>query len=454
MYNLIIVGVTLTALYNVFFKKGLYPGLKWMIICFFLGYRTLTLAPGFLIHPIDIIIVALVLKASFSPNLVRSTYPTWLFVLFPFCLLALGIGLLGTSRTNSVWFEFKNFILIFPLFFIIDKFLKRDEDLHKLAWISVLTITAIAIFGLLEYYLPPFRSLLGGFYNPNKAAFRIKEEGFQRAAFTFWGAVVVGHIMISLLPLLLLIPKQKKLFGSHRNLAFVLLILNLGAIYITGNRADWLTALVLFGMFYFSYLGRKLNFGQMLATMTIALLGGIYLISNLSTSFILRFQSGINAIISRKRTYDALDSSGYVRQQRMLGALETISENPLGVGWSRSGWVHSDFLQVMANTGWIPGLIFFMAFIGLGIRSFRLLRNILLTSREKDIINVLLMCYTSTGIMLLINNNYVLTQTGVPLFLIWALLHVYITKLQRELHVRTQISSNSSNQRVAAYLQQ
>jgi hypothetical protein len=184
----------------------------------------------------------------------------------------------------------------------------------------------------------------------------------------------------------------------------------------------------------------------------VILLAGGVVISSLNDAFLSRFQSGVSAITVRKNEFDANDSSGFIRQQRIFGAIETIVQNPLGVGWSGSGWVHSDFLQIIANMGWIPGLIYFFSFMKLLSKSYRIRHKHHITAREKDIVTVLLMCNVAVCIMFSLNNNYVLTQSGVPMFFLWALLHVYTTKLNRALHARTSLRQLTQHNSATAHI--
>lgn len=423
-----------------------------MVIAFFLGYRTITVAPGFLLHPIDIIIVALFLKALTLPRTSQSTYPLWLILLLPFAIWGLFNGIFNTWNPIRVWYDFKNFALIFPLFFIVDRFIKSDESIPPIAYVNILVIASIALFGVMEYYVPPFRQLLSGFYNVGVENMA-DAQGFVRASFTFWGAITVGHIMITALPLISLIPKESKTQQSNTVFVLFSLLINIVAFYIMGNRADWLALILLSGLFYVLIFNRKANLSKQAFALFILFIGIGFVLQNLDQAFIDRFITGVEAITTPKEGYDPHDSSGYKRQQRLFSAIQTITKKPLGIGWSNSGWVHSDFIQITANIGWVGGILFFGGYISLAAKSFFLVFNPLLTEREKDITAALTMSHAATGFMLAVNNNYVLTQTGVPLFFLWALLHVYVTKLKRELPYRTTRTYHAQAQRTAAYIQ-
>jgi hypothetical protein len=451
MYFLFIILIILIAIYNILFKPGLSSGIKWLIISFFLGYRTITVAPGFLLHPIDIIIFTLFFKALLLPNRTPSSYPIWLIGLIPFTIWGLFVGLNNTWNAWKVWFDFKNFALIFPIFYILDKSIQRDEDFPPIAYTQILVITAIALFGLLEYYVPSFRQVLSGFYNPNVEN-GLDAQGFKRASFTFWGAITVGHIMIIAMPLIYLVDRKPALFPSLKIFLLAALILNIGAFYIMGNRADWLTFLMIAVLFYFLIYKRKASFSKRTIVLSIIILGALIVLPFLDQAFVARFMTGVEAITSTKEGYDAADSSGYIRQQRLFNALDIIRTTPLGVGWSRSGWVHSDFVQITANIGWLGGGLFFAGYINSVMKTYNLRLSNLVTEVERDTLSITLISLIAIGFMLSVNNHYQLSQSGVPLFFLWSLSHIYATKLERELRWRRSII-RSKAQRSPAHLQ-
>jgi hypothetical protein len=57
-------------------------------------------------------------------------------------------------------------------------------------------------------------------------------------------------------------------------------------------------------------------------------------------------------------TGQVLDTSIQKRVMRQQDAFQLAVANPLGVGWSSSGWVHGDFIQVAANLGILASFVF------------------------------------------------------------------------------------------------
>ena len=118
------------------------------------------------------------------------------------------------------------------------------------------------------------------------------------------------------------------------------------------------------------------------------------------------------------------DSSGGVRLARAKIALASIASHPLGTGWGSQGWVHSDFLQISATIGIIPGVIFLFVPLFLLLRCYRYYLTAI--PEQKTVFFVLcgLLIYIIISISL--NGNIFLVQCGAPLFLLMALAYAYI----------------------------
>ena len=120
------------------------------------------------------------------------------------------------------------------------------------------------------------------------------------------------------------------------------------------------------------------------------------------------------------------DSSGSVRLARAKRAINSISNNPFGTGWSSQGWVHSDVLQISATIGAIPGFIFLFAPILLLLQSHRLYSSAPFRQNTRFFAICLLLIHVIISFCL--NGNIFLVQCGVPLILLWSMAHGYIEK--------------------------
>ena len=104
---------------------------------------------------------------------------------------------------------------------------------------------------------------------------------------------------------------------------------------------------------------------------------------------------------------------------RALIALNSIKRNPMGTGWGSQGWVHSDILQIGASVGVIPGL--FLLF-GPSILLFKLFRRYFIASPDlKTSYFICSLFQVYVLVSLVLNGNILLVQTGMPLFILWAI---------------------------------
>ena len=123
-----------------------------------------------------------------------------------------------------------------------------------------------------------------------------------------------------------------------------------------------------------------------------------------------------------------LDTSTNSRFLRYSAAIELVKSHPFGVGWGRSGWVHSDFLQIAANLGILAGGLFFIWYIStLGITWKQLAK------RPSDhLLFGLLISFCLVGTILVFEGVHVLTQYVMPVWFIWALVELRLTQIRQK----------------------
>ena len=107
--------------------------------------------------------------------------------------------------------------------------------------------------------------------------------------------------------------------------------------------------------------------------------------------------------------------------------------SPLGNGWSASGWVHSDFLQVGANLGLLGGLIFLGGYLYTLARLFRRVLTEPRSDGRGELGITLLLSYISAGGILATQGVEVLPQLVLPVWFVWVLVEVW---LRHPVHVR------------------
>ena len=103
--------------------------------------------------------------------------------------------------------------------------------------------------------------------------------------------------------------------------------------------------------------------------------------------------------------------------------MASIASHPLGTGWGSQGWVHSDFLQISATIGIIPGVIFLFVPLFILLRCYRCYLTAI--PEQKTVFFVLCGFLIYIIISIGLNGNILLVQCGAPLFLLLALAYAY-----------------------------
>ena len=211
--------------------------------------------------------------------------------------------------------------------------------------------SAISILGITEYLFPSFMSSLFGF--EREVNLISADPLFTRLAFLFWGSHLAANLVPPVFPILLLLKGEKDSITNNKYLLTLLVIINLIAIYLSGNRISWLILTILLLITLFQYKASLVPYMKTYTLfVTIAFVAYIYS-QPVEGRYISTFKALTGNIDAR------YDSSGSARMGRAKIAIESIIKHPLGTGWSSQGWVHSDVLQISATIGIIPGFLFF-----------------------------------------------------------------------------------------------
>ena len=127
----------------------------------------------------------------------------------------------------------------------------------------------------------------------------------------------------------------------------------------------------------------------------------------------------------------AYDASSSKRLALISDAIIVIFRDLNGIGWGRMPWVHSDILQILANAGIIPGSLFIISLISLGVKIFQ--RRLFLEKFSEYnklklsffiCINLFFYIIISLGL----NGNYALIQCGAPIFIFWVIIECYVVQ--------------------------
>ncbi len=399
--------------------KGLRWGFMVWVLTFALGYRTFAVAPTLSIHPAELTLFGLSMwllilyLSGRNKNIqVSFWFPPllWVFVLAWFWGWSSVIS--GDVKWGPMLSEGKGFLPVIPLFIVAGTVLADRSAWRPVLLASYVVGAWVGAMGLLEYVYPEVKTLLPNFMS-NPTVYK-SGEGFQHAAFSFWGSPDAVYLCVLALPISILAWRWWNVSWKR---AFIILISSvlLGAVYVSGHRNAWIMITLQFGLF--ALLRKK----YLVAAVILLLFISTYQL--LPNTARLRIYSSAELIAGRPLDYD---SSGQKRWDRVLTSVNHILEEPLGRGWAAAGWVHNDFLQVAENLGVVVGLLFLGAYL------FQLQRlwywvSILHQSEEQRTLGtVLLLCFTSAGIILATEATLQLPQLLLPISFVGVIAGIWL----------------------------
>ena len=265
--------------------------------------------------------------------------------------------------------SFRNFLLLIPLFIITEMVLANRTNWRPVLLTFYCVGTCNSGDGVYSNMCSPE---LRTYFQPLSLHPKHYEtpEGFAREMFSFWGSPAATFILV------LSAPMAAVMWGWwskswQRVLTLLALLLQVCGIYIGGYRSMWMVFAV--ELLVFAILRRKAVVAA--GSLLLPLLGAWLLPTQAQE----RALSGVYLVTGNPQHND---TSGIKRWGRMTAAFADTLNQPMGHGWSASGWVHNDFVQVAANLGLIAGLLFIAAFLfTLG----RLLQRVLIGSVPDDL---------------------------------------------------------------------
>jgi len=265
--------------------------------------------------------------------------------------------------------------------------------------------------GIIEYLFPSFMSSIFGFQSRYTNA--PESIFFTRLAFLFWGSHLAANLVAPVFPILLLLKVEKNSIVKNNYILTFLVIINLIAIYLSGNRISWLILTILLIATVFQYRGSLLPYMKSYAVLvTLTFVAYVYS-QPVEGRYISTFKALTGEIDTR------YDSSGGARMIRAQIAIDSIVEKPLGAGWGSQGWVHSDVLQIAASIGIIPGVMILTAPLFLLFRLYRTYLTIPKNDQTAFFVCSSLLIFVIISLSL--NGNILKVQSGVPLFVLWAI---------------------------------
>jgi hypothetical protein len=396
-------------------ERGIRFGFVLWALTLALGYRTLQYTKDLTIHPAEILLWLLffcILAQRRLVSVTRISFPFWIWLLVPFCVLAWWPLITGDAQWDKMLNEFRAFLLFLPLMIVGTAVLQRPRYWRYLLLAFFFASTWIALMGVIEYWFPEVTKLFPSFMSqPDPVS---TADGFMRAQFSFWGGAPATFVCVLALPSAVALASWWPGL-LHRTAIVAGSILQIVAIYIGGYRSIWLLLLI---QVVITCLLRIRKGGAAVGMMCIVVaLAGYQFIPKTSE----RAFSTIAALQGRP-----IDSSAMDRLDRAAGAWNQVYDSPFGSGWSSAGWVHSDFLQVAVNLGIIAGLIFLGGYIYTLLRLGRRLLPYLRTGEHGDLGFALLLSFVAAGGLLTMEGVEVLPQFVLPVWFVWVLVEVWL----------------------------
>lgn len=398
-------------------KKALYAGFMIWILMFLLGYRTIHITSYFGLHPLIVLLTLLsfiwllVLRSEKNTKIKLSPL-LWIFSIF--WVWGFFTGIARRIPWDYMVSDALNFFFMIPLFMIV-QYLSRQLRFWKDSMLAFLATGAlISLFGVIDYYFPQVLRTIPGLVESNLEKLP-SFSGFARAGFLFWGQTNAVLVLALALPMIWMVPHFYK---SKRAILVtgILLTIFVLAIYISGTRNAWLMLLIT-SVFWFYFAFNVTG---------LALSAAFWFVASLF--FTRQIWTLILSIYTPLTTGQVLDNSIQTRIFRQQDAFQLALQNPLGVGWAGSGWVHGDFAQVAANLGILAGVIFLLWYLSTLYRIWQRYRQM-----PKDAISqTLLLSFVLCGLLLATEGVEVLPQYVMPVWFIWALVEAYLQTVSAE----------------------
>lgn len=322
------------------------------ILSFGLGWRTIHITSQLSIHPSEIL-AYLICFLVFAASLIQHRsldfkLPIPILLLMGFGAIGILTALSAGAQPDLIAAEAKVWFALIPTYFAVKWLINDRNAWERAATLSILVVTYVACLGMLDFFAPNVSRSLSGQagIDTNYVAVDYAGYSFQRVGFILYGNFTAGFFIFTFFGLTL-----HRIIRNMRPKPAVALVygtfasIQVFAMYLSGFRGLWYAA-VIFTLIYALFQRRV---WVLVAAFIIA-------VPSLPSEFGVRFQSIFNP--------DYADSSQYDRFQRLNGAFDLIGQAPLtGVGWSGSGYVHSDLAQIGADLG-LPALAVFLFWIG------------------------------------------------------------------------------------------
>jgi hypothetical protein len=303
-----------------------------------------------------------------------------------------------------------------PLFLVGHHILSEHRNWPPVLLAFFLTGAWIGGVGLLEYTFPGFIGSIPGFAADPVA--RATLEGFQRATFSFYGSPVAVFLLAVSLPL---VNALWEFYPEHQKRLLLVLAAaaQAAAIYIGGYRSIWIV--IIGEIFLWTILRLGLIPGLLALGITVPLTAVLF--PRVAEERLLTLLLAAEGV--------TVESSAAKRIARTEEAWASTLANPLGSGWSGSGWVHNDFLQISVGQGLLAALVLVIAWLR---NSILLLRQVFDDRRRKlssRLPETLLIALVASGVVMVFQGTTWLVFTALPMWFAWMLADVWLREAPR-----------------------
>ncbi len=362
---IVLMIVLMSALILIPSDRMLQWGFKLWIITFAFGWRTIYFTQNLNIHPSEVI-AFLLFFAFLARSIIKHTeldfsLPIALSLFMLTAVFGTFTGFVNLVPADVVIEEFKSFVQIILAYYIVRWSIKTGREWESATHWAIAVAVYIGLLGLMDYFVPNISRAISGQQDIETlyAAQSFGGYTFSRVGFIFFGNFSAGFVIFAFLGFtvhFVLTRFGKGANGLEQISLIAMLLIQIAGIYLSGYRGLWY-AVAFFVIVYALF--QKRAWG---------LLGvGLLALPLLPVDFINRFQSVFNL--------EFADSSQYDRINRATVAFNQFLQAPLmGVGWGGSGYVHSDFIQIAADSGFFGILLFLIWVAGILWQLFRLTR--------------------------------------------------------------------------------
>jgi hypothetical protein len=425
-YRILIIGLAMaSSLVIMFNQRGYAIGYLMWIAMFFVGYRTVPLFEGFKLHPL-ILFIFLLIPANAAFRGEKLTHhpqsiglPIGLILFACFALWGLLLAIINQRPIGLSLYIFANFFIAVPIFFVTIKTIERANNWKVVLSVFYTICSLVAALGCIEYFFPTLRQFAPTGLFQGDASF-VADGGFVRANFSFWGSPIATQLSLIAFPLLVPLFRWTNKRSRQLILVIQLMIMLLG-IYIGGYRSMWIYAVI----------------GLSLCMASTGIVRSVVLAICVLPLLVFTPKEGTQRISSVVEFAQGtrIDGSMSERLVRYNYAIDVINQNPVGIGWSGSGWILNDFLQVGADAG-IPAMLIFVIWFLFTVAQGTI---VYFTSKRDPTLGALLICLTMCFGILMTDGVAYLPQNICPIWFVWAL--TYLRTRQVQLAVNSLVKS-------------